>query len=393
MTATISCTEPYALQTNTFEDALVIEATVTNELKKQEIKISRTFQLEQTEPIIEKDATVYITDDIGNQYNFIEENDKYISEFEFEAIPERQYQLFVNTSDGKHYTSTREKLTTISPLTEVKATRKNSYGVEGVEITANSYDPTGNSKYYRFEYEETHKIIVPYPSKDSLIVYGNSDCPNASLGETLYTFEIVERSGESETCYKTNKSTEILLENTSSKSIDKIDDFSIRFISKEDYIISNRYSILVKQYVQNLNSYTFYKTLKKLSASGSILSPSQPGFINGNILNINNPNEKVIGFFDISSYSEKRIFFNYNDVFPDEEIPPYFYNCEVVDYDETLIDCSIPILYGLGKLGSLTARGTIVFYGKNLPHIYRMVPYQCGDCRTIGSNVVPSFWQ
>ena len=46
----ISCTEPYAIQTNTFEDALVIEATITNEFKKQEIKISRTFTFEENTP-------------------------------------------------------------------------------------------------------------------------------------------------------------------------------------------------------------------------------------------------------------------------------------------------------------------------------------------------------
>ncbi|WP_339839282.1 DUF4249 family protein, partial [uncultured Flavobacterium sp.] len=57
-----SCTEPYAIQNNTFEDVLVIEATVTNELKKQEIKITRTFQLEEKDPTFETNATVYITD-------------------------------------------------------------------------------------------------------------------------------------------------------------------------------------------------------------------------------------------------------------------------------------------------------------------------------------------
>ena len=135
---TLSCTEPYGLQTDTFEDALVIEATLTNELKKQEIKISRTFVFEQTAPTIETGATVYITDDLGNQYNFEEPNGKYISQYEFEAVPNRQYQLFVNTINGKQYTSTREKLTTISPLTQINATKRTKFGVEGVEITAKS---------------------------------------------------------------------------------------------------------------------------------------------------------------------------------------------------------------------------------------------------------------
>jgi len=76
----------------------------------------------------------------------------------------------------------------------------------------------------------------------------------------------------------------------------------------------NRYSIFVKQYVQNFAAHTFYQTLKDISGSESILSQTQPGFFAGNIKSDDNPNEKVIGFFDVSSVSNKRIFFNFSDL-------------------------------------------------------------------------------
>ncbi|CAM3678572.1 DUF4249 domain-containing protein [Flavobacterium gelidilacus] len=380
----VSCTEPYALQTNTFEDVIVIEATITNELKKQEIKISRTFQLEEKEPQLETNATVYITDDLGNQYNFNETNGKYISEFEFQAISERQYQLFVKTSNGKQYISTREKLTTINNLSSVEATVKNKFGVNGVDITANSYDPTGTSKYYRYEYEETYKIIVPYWSADSLKVIQTFS--GNTFAQTL-------RNGESKTCFKTELSNEITLVNTTLLAEDKIEDYSIRFINQENYSIANRYSILVRQYVQNLSSYTFYNTLKKISASGNVLSPSQPGFVNGNIIENGNPNEKIIGFFDVSSVSEKRIFFNYEDLFPGEPKPNYPYDCEVLTYDKTKLGTvSETPIDGYKYLLLLTQSGQIILYQNEDP-IFKMVLPECGDCRTLGSNVVPSFWQ
>ena len=118
-------------------------------------------------------------DDLGNKFNFEEENDKYVSEIEFKAVANRQYSLFVNTNDGRQYTSTKEKLTTATPLTEINANKKTTFGVEGIEITANSYDPSGTSKYYRFEYEETYKIVSPYWSKDSLITYNTF--PNGEI--------------------------------------------------------------------------------------------------------------------------------------------------------------------------------------------------------------------
>ena len=88
-------------------------------------------------------------------------------------------------------------------------------------------------------------------------------------------------------------------------------------------MIRNRYSILVKQYVQSLAAHTYYETLKEISDNGSILSQTQPGFFRGNISSVDNPREKVIGFFEVSSYSEKRIFFNFSDLFPKTPAPEY----------------------------------------------------------------------
>lgn len=389
---TISCTDPYVLQSETYEDVIVIEATITNELKKQEIKISRSYRLEEKEPVIETGATVYVTDDLGNQYNFEEDNGKYVSVFPFQAISEREYQLFVNTNDGKQYTSTREKLSTINNLSSIEATVKNKFGVNGVDITANSYDPTGTSKYYRYEYEETYKVIVPYWASDSIAVYGNAEYWDLN-GHIEYAFTFPERSSESKTCYRTEISKDIILENTTLLAEDRIKDFSIRFISQDNYSIANRYSIKVIQYVENLASYTFYKTLKDIAASGNVLSPSQPGFINGNISAVENKNEKVIGFFDVASVSEKRLFFNYEDKFPGEPAPPYFYDCEVSEYDKTKKKTNgVTPFDGLTYLVTHIRSGKLILF-QNQDPIFKMVPPQCGDCRTLGSNVVPDFWE
>ncbi|WP_339837354.1 DUF4249 domain-containing protein [uncultured Flavobacterium sp.] len=381
---TSSCTEPYALQSNTFEDVIVIEATITNELKIQEIKISRTFQLEEKEPQVETNAIVYIIDDLENKFNFVESNGKYISQFEFQAMPERQYQLFINTSNGKQYTSTREKLTAVNNLNSIEATVKNKFGVNGVDITANSFDPIGTSKYYRYEYEETYRFIVPYWAPDSLKInyYVDPQLP-------IY-FITSSRSGPSKTCYKTDKSTEIILENTTNYSEDRIENFSVRFISQTNFIIADRYSILVKQYIQNLAAFTFYKTLKDLSASGNVLTPNQPGFFSGNISSIVNKNEKVIGFFDVSTLSVKRLFFNYDDFFPGEEKPKYFIDCEVIEFDISL-SCAEHWNALCGMLVRMEQK-TIILYEDDDP-LYNMVIPKCGDCRTVGSNIVPAFWQ
>tara|TARA_R110000823_G_scaffold202196_3_gene333125 strand:- start:483 stop:1730 length:1248 start_codon:yes stop_codon:yes gene_type:complete len=398
LVTTLSCTEPYAIQNNTFEDVLVIEATVTNELKKQEIKITRTFQLEEKDPTFETNATVYITDDLGNQYNFEEENGKYISEFEFQAIPDRQYQLFVNTSNGKEYNSTIEELPSISNQVELNVNATNLLGVDGVEITANSFDPTNRSKYYRFEYEETYKIVSPYWTSDSL---------NLSYNPTNFIVStwITQKSYNSKVCYNTEYSNEILLANTTAISEDKITDFPVRFIPQNNSIIAYRYSILVKQFVQNLEAHTFYSKLKDLSSTNtSLLSPKQQGFIEGNINNKTDNSEKVIGFFDVSSVFKKRIFFNYNDFFEGEAYPNYSFACSTYSYNPFLEieDCNMepppknkPPYCEFGKYALYLAlvQYESEIYFDVIDGMFVTVKPICGECNRLWSTEVPDFWE
>ncbi len=409
ITIFISCTEPYALQTNTFEDVIVVEATITNEFKKQEIKLSRSYRLEDNGPDFEAGATVFVKDDLGNQYNFEENDGKYISTSEFEAIAGRNYQLHITTNDGKSYTSSNEKLTTVSPLQELIPEVVVKDGVKGVQIVAKSFDPSSTAKYYRYEYEETYKIIAPkwtYLRANALVF----SPPRTGAGVVTGYVELIPRTEEARVCYTSKTSKNIILTNTSNLSEDRVI-LPTRFISSKDYIIMNRYSILVKQYVENLASYTYHQTLKKLSNSDSTLSQNQPGFITSNVVSTSNLKEKVLGYFSVNSYSEKRVFFNFQDIFPSEAIPLYPYDCpDPIPGDrenefyfkycfDPAPDCAaVNILDLLMKRKSVyysgyPGIGTIPSGGLGGPApTLLLYPIQCGDCTSFSNNIKPIFW-
>jgi len=363
------------MQTNTYEEALVVEATITNEFKKQEIKITKTSRFEDKETKIESGAEVYITDNAGNQYNFEEQSGVYVSTSEFKAVPDREYHLNITTNDGKSYTSSRETLPTEIEMESIIPTVVTIDEQRGVQINVNSYDPSNTSKYYRYEYEETYKIIAPKWALRKAVVLGPRE-----IG-------FVPNSVDTKICYSTKNNTDILLTNTSELKTDQVN-FPVRFISDQNYIITNRYSILVRQYVENLAAYTYYKTLKKISGSGSILSPNQPGFFYGNLKSVDNPNEKIIGFFDVASVSSKRIFFNYEDLFPGEPPPPYYAKCEEQYFIFCFGDppCSGPELIGGIQDHSLT------YFAHSGIDYYMYIP-ECGDCTSFSSNIKPLFWE
>lgn len=394
LTSIIGCTTPYNYQVNGFEDVIVIEATITNEYKFQEIKLSRTYTLEESAPKFETEAVVSVTDDNGNKYEFEENGESYVSIIQFQASPDRKYQLHVLTQNGKSYLSDSVKLTTPTPIENIQATPVTRNNVLGVEITVNSTDPTNSSKYYRYEYEETSKIIAPkwYSVEAVANIFPKGSNPK---GEIVFK----ERTKEAKICFSSQKSNTILLTSTNNLSSDKVINFPLRFISSTDNYIRNRYSILVKQYVQNLASYTFYETLKSISSSGSLLSQTQPGFFSGNIKSVDNPGEKVIGFFDVSSYSEKRLFFNYTDIFPKEKIPEYQYYCpEESQITEVLME---QYFYNYCFADNSVCRGNDILdliqsgrktYYPNKSPSFLLYPIQCGDCSTFSSNIKPSFW-
>lgn len=374
------CTEAYPLVTNRFEEVLIVEANITNELKKQEIKLTKSAKFEDEGYLSETGAEVFITDDAGNKYSFAEDSEKYISDIEFQAVPNTKYQLHINTKDGRSFESSPEILTTVTPIQSVVAAVEEKDGVNGVGIRVHSFDPNDTSIYYRYEYEETYKVIAPKwrPIKIEWVSSTNSPV-------------FVPNSPDTKTCYGSKKSIELMLQSTNNLKEDRVD-YLIRFISDQDYIITTRYSILVRQYVESLAAYNYYNTLKKTAASGgTIVSPTQPGFLFGNLRAING-NSKISGYFDVCSVSTERIYFNYEDLFPGKFPPPYIIECKEFCYSTNDNLVPEPCSHWGHYAEDLSLEKIAYYSGTGTGSFTYWVDAPCGDCTTIASNIKPPFW-
>ncbi|MCB0463110.1 MAG: DUF4249 domain-containing protein [Flavobacteriaceae bacterium] len=397
-----SCVEEIPLQTESFESVLVIEATITNETKQQEVLLSRSYMFDSI-PVKETNATVKVTDDAMNTYTFTEaEPGIYKSQIAFAAQSNRNYNLSVVTSNGQEYGSSQMQLTQPTVIDNLYVERDfNENGIEGVSVYVDSYDPTGNSKYYRHEYEETYKIIAPFYSPFEMI---SNDVEFPILVEDQPTFQSIQemvdfvvttqlRPEQERICYKTIKSNEIITTNSVEFLEDRLDKYRVRFIGRNNTEIMHRYSILVRQYVQSLEAHTFYETLKTQSISESVFSETQPGFLQGNVFSVNDSNQKVIGFFEVSSFDAKRVFFNFVDLFPGEELPPYFITCD--DFVEPA-PIAVDMLSGIWNSSPLADavkyRGYQYFDDQGELYPYRLVVNICGDCTFLGDNEEPDFW-
>lgn len=404
---------------NDSESTLIVEATLTNEMKKQKIFLSRpsdfaSVNVEDSiyDPVVklrpipstvvyEPNAMVIVNDDTGNEYRFSESSPgTYTSETAFAAEQGINYELEVITADGTAYRSTPESYQGSSQIDDVYPIRDfNEEGKEGVYIYVDGSSSDPDAKYYRYTYEETYKIIAPEWRKEDFVLSNYDPC---ALPLITYDLDIVERENEfGKVCYGKQVSADIIQNSTLNLQNNKIVRFPVRFLDRNNYIISHRYSILVKQYVQSSNAYNFYRILNSFSSSESVFSSIQPGVLEGNVSAEDNPDKKVLGFFELTPVVEKRVYFNYVDLFPNEPLPNYAIGCFPRSAPEAHVSYCFTGMVGGGCPLSIVESvniNLISYYGINdgtvgiCPGPYVFTYRACGDCTVLGASEVPDFW-
>jgi len=383
----ISCQDEIPLETFDFETLLVVEATLTDVNEIQQIKLSQTVELNSQESAYVDNASVVVTASNGQSYSYTYDVDGvYVSTEAYAAQQDLTYTLTINVN-GKTYTSSAQSLPATAQIDSVFVEPAVKNDVQGLQIFVNSTGSSDQVNYFRYEYDETYKVIAPSHS--------DQDIDIQNLDNTVNGFEydivITEREQEERVCYNTAPSFGIRISSTSNVTGASVNNVPVRFIANTDPIIRERYSILVKQYSQSIEANSFYRILNDFGNLESFLSQNQPGFVVGNINNEADEDENIIGFFEVASYTESRIFFNYEDF--NLTRPDYFFECEEVllSYNDNS-----------AQDGDRNERNFIIQLVNS--DLYTLVNFQfpevtlvrpeCGDCTTIAnSNEIPEFWE
>ncbi|SHJ67262.1 protein of unknown function [Maribacter aquivivus] len=398
--------------TEVLDGALVVDARITDENKPQTILLTRTFSFDEIEPTPEIGAQVNIIDDLGGSIDFIENEPGNYSTIAAISLEQgRAYMLQITTADNVIYHSNKTTLPSRIELTELKTQRKfNNSENDGISITVSNSNNSSSANYFRYEYEETYKIIPPDYNP---FIWDQVDYDFFCEDDDGWEVTVTSRNEPADICFGTNKSNNLIITSTSNLTTNDLENFEVRFIGSDNYAISHRYSILVKQYHHDINAASFFSSLEDFSSSESIFSNVQTGMLESNVSAKNSENAIVFGYFELSSYSEKRIFFNYEDFYPNEPLPPYIISCDVIrepalypdGFHSTVIDGKIivdrgsnsPLIEGIiaGQIGYIGDNENFLEPDDNgelsrAPFLVK--PLGCIDCRKFGDNVIPNFW-
>ena len=269
------------------------------------------------------------------------------------------YQLHIRTTNGKEYVSDSLFAKPSPAIDSVNWTLDPT----GLNVFVNTHDQTANTRYYRWEYQETWEHFA---HDHSLLIYKGGTVVPRTAAEEIFE------------CWKSDTLTDILIGSTEKLNTDVVYMQPVKFIPVTADEVSKLYSIIVYQYAISKEAYQYWDNLKKnTELRGSLFDP-QPSQVSGNIHCISNPEEPVLGFVSAGSVTSQRIFINHDDLSYWYYTYPYECNTIVIGFGD------VPRYFADTLL-------TTPLYSE-LTGI-RGVAVECADCRYGGgSNTKPSFF-
>jgi hypothetical protein len=367
------CVEPYNIASIGSQELLVVEGHISTDLKKHEVVISRTSPISNQEFVPESNAQVYIKDGHGVITTLTESQSGHYLTPTFKGLIGTTYQLFITTQSGRQVTSDEVTLMDTPEIKNIYASYSPNLTVNGesggFQIFLDTEDPTKKTNFYRWNYEGTWEIQTPFESN---FVW---------LGENKVGF----RDTPVSTCYASESSNSILLQSTQGLTTGKVTAQVIQTLSASSPSMRIAYSILVRQYAISQHAFLYWQNLKKINQSQGTLYDTQPGIVIGNIKSLNDK-EAVLGYFDAGVVKEVRVFFRAREFRAAGYTPPGF-----LDYCLLLNQTKIPDTQ-IGEFLSQNKDFEIIGATGIGPSTLYLLPKQCCNCTSLGTNIKPAFW-
>ena len=357
-----SCIVQFIPDTEEEKELLVVEGLITDQPGPYIVELSKSLPFgKKSEALPLGGSIVNITDDLGNTFYLTErEAGKYFTDStNFKGQIGRIYTLRITASiETKilNYESLPMEMKSVPPIdsiyyekTVIKESIENFFGINGCMIYLDTNDPENNCRYYRWDFTETWVLRLLFPV-------------------------------ENIKCWISDNSKEINFKSTAAFDEARIIRHPITYISNITDRLKTKYSISVNQYSLNEDEYLYWEKLQHLNDQVGGLYDIIPSSIPSNILCIENPGEKVLGYFSVSAKSSKRIFIK--DIFSG-----------IID---RYSDCITDTVYGDFEIPGINSDVWVL--SDNPPSFpsprTRILTDKrgCADCTVRGTIKRPDFW-
>ena len=323
--ATLACKEEVQLDSQNNKNLLVVEGLITNLPGPYIIKLSLSSSIEKPMIIPYSGCTITLIDNLGNSELLTEKTpgNYYTAESGMQGTIGNGYSISIVTPDGKTLKTDFQVLKDTIGIDSAYAEYVEKellgyvYDVPALQFFINTKISSVPDNYFLWTMTETYEYDIDHP----ILYYENKWGDKIFYDTTYNVFK---------TCWAVENVKYIYTGKTNNLNNPQIIHQPLHIVTTETKKLTKKYGVLIYQYVIDEQAYNYWQYIEKQSADNDYLFSSQPYAIKGNVKNIDNQDEMVLGYFTVASISQKKLFVNALN-------GPFYYSTCVVITDKAAI--------------------------------------------------------
>lgn len=309
----IGCVDPIKPEINFIEGLVFIDAIISTEQEASFVTIKESAEEfgANKNIFVEGASVLFINSTNYAEIILTQENEIYLPPVDFTVKAGEVWELLITLPDGRKYKSLPEIVLNPIEITSIKTTYnpeliyrdESGEYIPGHDISVNFDDPPNDENYYLWSFRSFEKIKLCKTCRDGIFRNGIcvDDPPGLNGIRSHYDYFC------SSNCWLIRHSEEIRIfsdEFSNGLSLSNISVANILLYTKENILVE------IQQFSISLSAYKYYKVLKDIVADNGSLNAPPPAAFVGNIYNIDDDEEYVLGRFTTASTTTRSIFIN-----------------------------------------------------------------------------------
>lgn len=320
MTLLFACTEPVSPEF-AFESGLIyVDAFISNIPGSSFVTVAESnfeFDFFRNEFLSNAEVLLRNTDN-GLEVTFSEIEESYIPPEDFTVMAGESWELHITLEDGRRYKSQPETASSPVPISEIEA----SYDPElEFDLDANDFapghkvfitidDPEEQDNFYFWRFRSFERLVVCERCARS--IFRDNECVSFEEYNAQNRPGVNEAAADPEYTYICESDCWRIRFN------EKIEVFSDEFtngvsgnrLRVADVLLYTKNDILVEmqQYALTAEGYRYFRILKDIVDNNGNFNAPPPAALLGNMVNVDDSNEFVLGRFTIGTASTASIF-------------------------------------------------------------------------------------
>lgn len=364
-----ACESYFLPELDDFEAVLVLDGGINSLPGPYTITLSSSAGIRESDQNPVEGAVVVIQEEGGEEETLTEvEPGTYITAVNgIQGTPGKSYRVSIRLRNGKQYESDFQEMPPALAIDSIGADLEYQY------ISLEEPDVPGFQFHVTTETAEVQENFLLWSMESTFKYKADFTIDYLYFNRSIYPYA---NPTEFSTCWRTDPIRQIFTFNTQLLSAPKVERLPLHFARADQRELSIRYSLLVKQFSLTESGYQYWNNLQRQIESQESLYNTQPFQIRGNLYNVNDSDEAVLGFFMVAGLDEQRIFIDH----PDELGLSYSY-CE-------------PDYFGYNFIGLIHPANWPIYIYEDETGARALSNDECFDCRELGGTTTKAaFWE